>query len=150
MAHVLVVDDNLDTCELLARVLRRTGHSATCQSSAAAALASLRSQPTDLVILDVMMPGMTGLEVLAAIRADARLAAVKVLMFTALSDAKTQAEARRLGAVGYIIKGVGWPVLLGEIQRLIGGETLRLKPATAPEGEGPGPAAAAQTPRPTR
>jgi DNA-binding response OmpR family regulator len=76
-----------------------------------------------LVILDVMMPGMTGLEVLRTIRAEARLNTTRVLMFAAMSDARTTAEARSLGAAGYIVKGVGCPELLAEIRKNVGAGT---------------------------
>jgi len=120
VARVLVVDDNQDTCELLARILRRAGHDAACQTSPAGALDHIRRDVPDLVILDVMMPGMTGLEVLRALRAEKGLAALPVVLFTALSDEKTRAEARRLGASGYVVKGTGWTELHAEIQKHIG------------------------------
>ena len=120
MARVLVVDDNQDTCELLARILRRAGHDAACETSPAAALDHVRRDAPDLVVLDVMMPGMTGLEVLRAIRAEPALAALPVVMFTALSDEKTRSEARRLGATGYVVKGTGWVDLHAEIQKHVG------------------------------
>lgn len=127
MARVLVVDDNPDSCELLARLLRRAGHTADCETSARGAvdaLAAADGNLPDLVILDVMMPGMNGLEVLKSVRRDARTAAVAVVMFTALSDAKTRAEAQRLGATGYVVKGIGWGDLQAEIQKHIGPTAL--------------------------
>jgi DNA-binding response OmpR family regulator len=120
VARVLVVDDNPDTCELLARVLRRAGHDAHCQTSARGALDYLQTNTPDLVILDVMMPGMNGLEVLRSVRASPRTAAMPVVLFTALSDARTRAEARRLGASGYVVKGAGWAELHVEIQKHVG------------------------------
>jgi CheY-like chemotaxis protein len=135
VARVLVVDDNQDTCELLARMLRRSGHDSVCQTSAGAALDSVRAQTPDLVILDVMMPGMTGLEVLKAVRADARTAAVPVVLFTALSDERTRAQAHRLGASGYVVKGTGWADLYAEIQKHIGPSPLRDERAKRAEGK---------------
>jgi CheY-like chemotaxis protein len=120
MARVLVVDDNHDACELLARILRRTGHEAVCQTTARSALAYLGSSTPDLVILDVMMPEMTGLDLLKAIRANPRTANVNVVVFTALSDEKTRGEAARLGATGYVVKGSEWMLLQAEIQKYVG------------------------------
>jgi DNA-binding response OmpR family regulator len=135
VARVLVVDDNHDTCELLARVLRRMGHDATCQTSARSALEYLRAETPDLIVLDVMMPGMKGLELLKKVRADARTAAVTVVIFSALSDEKTRAEARRLGANGYVIKGTGWAELHTEIQNHIGPGPSRADSADTGAGE---------------
>ena len=120
MARLLVVDDNEDACELVARLLRRAGHDATCQTSAGAAIAYLTTQVPDLIVLDVMMPEMTGLEVLRILRADPRLAAVPVVIYSALSDEKTRSAARALGANGYVVKGGGWTDLNAEIRRLVG------------------------------
>ena len=120
MVRLLVVDDNEDACELLARILRRTGYEVTCQTSAADALRYLDTETPDLVVLDVMMPGMTGLDVLKSVRADARLAGVPIVIYTALSDEKTRTAARALGASGYVVKGGGWPDLHAEIVRHIG------------------------------
>jgi len=130
VARVLVVDDNPDTCELLARLLRRCGHEADCQTTARGALDVLAADDgnlPDLIILDVMMPGTSGMEVLKSVRREPRTAAVRVVMFTALSDPKTRAEAQRLGAIGYVVKGVGWADLQAEIQKHIGPTPLAEK-----------------------
>ena len=133
MARVLVVDDNQDTCELLARILRRAGHEAACETSAPRALRYLAAQVPDLVILDVMMPGMTGLELLQKLRADlAEHASIRVVVFSALSDAKTRAEAQRLGADDYVVKGTGWVDLQAAIEKHIGPTRLsRAEPDAA-------------------
>ena len=120
MARVMVVDDNHDACELLARIIRRFGHDVICHTTARAALVDLAAHTPDLIILDVMMPEMSGLDMLKSVRADPRTAAVPVVVFTALSDEKTRREATRLGAHGFVVKGDGWPALQAEIQKHIG------------------------------
>jgi CheY-like chemotaxis protein len=120
MARVLVVDDNHDACELLARILRRAGHDASCRTSARGALTYLAGHTPDLIIADVMMPEMTGLDLLKTVRAEPRTASIPVVIFTALSDGKTRGEAARLGANGYVVKGGGWTPLQEEIEKHLG------------------------------
>ena len=129
MARVLVVDDNHDTCELLARILRRAGHDAACETTAHGALQYLSSITPDLVIADVMMPEMNGLDLLKAIRGNPSSAAVVVVIFSALSDEHTREEARRLGASGYVVKGTGWADLHAEIEKHIGPTPINRPPA---------------------
>ena len=133
MARVLVVDDNHDTCELLARILRRGGHDAACETTALGALEYLRSTIPDLIIVDVMMPEMTGLDLLKAIRNNPSSAAVTVVVFSALSDERTRDEARRLGANGYVVKGTGWADLHAEIEKHIGPTPINRPPQASPE-----------------
>src|SRR5687768_6931450 len=64
MRHVLVVDDMIETCRLVAALLSRCGHRATWATSGKEALAALARDPADLVLLDAMMPDMDGAEVL--------------------------------------------------------------------------------------
>ena len=104
MGRVVVVDDNPDLCTVLAKLLRAVGHEATALTEGEAVVPFLREQPAALVILDVMMPGMDGFDVLAAIRGDPRTAAVPVVMFTALSDPAVRRRALDQGAQDYMVK----------------------------------------------
>jgi DNA-binding response OmpR family regulator len=128
---VLVVDDNHDTCELLARILRRAGHDAACETTPHGALRYLTTTTPDLIIADVMMPEMNGLDMLKAIRSNPASAGVTVLVFSALSDDRTREEARRLGANGYVVKGTGWGALQAEIEKHIGPTPVN-RPPPAP------------------
>jgi CheY-like chemotaxis protein len=105
MQCVLVVDDSADTSRMLARLLESMGYRSAWLTSGAEALQYLREHPADLVILDVMMPGMDGMEVLRRIRTDATLRDLRVVMFSAVSDAQLQQEAKHIGADDYWVKG---------------------------------------------
>ena len=118
MASVLVVDDHPDLCALLVRLIRLFGHDAACVLDGAAALARVRGDdPPDLVILDVMMPGMDGFAVLAAVRADAATRAVPVVMYTAVADPDSRERALAMGATDYVVKSL---TDFGVVERLIG------------------------------
>jgi two-component system cell cycle response regulator len=101
---VLVVDDNPEACRALARFLKLIGFDASCATGGAEALARLESALPGLMILDVMMPGVDGLEVLKRVRADRRTSHLPVIMFTAADDDRTRAEAMRRGATDYWVK----------------------------------------------
>src|SRR5690349_3581461 len=101
MAKVLIVDDHDDICRVMARLVRRAGHEAEYVTGGEAALEYLRAAGAplpDLVILDVMMPRVDGLQVLRAVREDERTAGVPVVMFSAMSDARFQERALNCGA----------------------------------------------------
>jgi len=121
---ILIVDDNTDTAELLVRLLRRGGLAALHAGCAHDALEYLRGDdgPTtplpSLVILDIAMPGMDGIECLRTIRAEPKWAGVPVIMYTADFALERLHEALRLGAAGYVVKGVmGWDELLALIHQ---------------------------------
>jgi CheY-like chemotaxis protein len=107
MAKVLIVDDHDDICRVMARLVRRSGHEADYVTSGEAALDYLRAAPVlpDLVILDVMMPRVDGLQVLRAVREDERTAGVPVVIFSAMSDARFRERALTTGAADYWVKG---------------------------------------------
>ena len=105
MATVLIVDDNADMCRVLARLVRASGHAADVALGGQEAMDYLESHLPDAVILDVMMPRIDGLDVLRAVRANARTAGVPVIMFTAAGEGELREHAMRQGANAYLVKG---------------------------------------------
>ena len=103
-ARVLIVDDNEDFSRLLGRLIGRLGYEATSLASGEAALTYLAANVPDLMIPDVMMPKLDGLDVLAAVRADARLKAMPVIMFSALADPALRQRALAAGATDWWLK----------------------------------------------
>ena len=121
MADILVVDDDVDICRITVRLLECVGYDARWVPSGEAALYGMRSSLPRLVLLDVMMPGIGGLEVLGHIRAEHPPGAVAVVMFTAVSDDVLRAEAERLGAQDYLVKGsTGFDKLEAVARRFVG------------------------------
>jgi CheY-like chemotaxis protein len=105
MARILVVEDDPDTNEILSKLLRSYGHRTTCAFTGEGALAVIGSARPELVILDIMMPGMDGMEVLRTIRSSRRFATIPVILFSAVADAAFQEQAKLMGATDYWVKG---------------------------------------------
>lgn len=104
MANVLVVDDMIDTCRMLVRIMSRLGHNAEYATSGTEAIRSLEARVPDLIVLDVMMPEMGGEEVLRRVRQNERTASVPVIMWSAVSDALYQQHLLNSGANDYWVK----------------------------------------------
>jgi class 3 adenylate cyclase len=108
---ILVVDDNAANREMLSRRLARVGHRVHVVPSGPDALALLRQQPIDLVLLDVLMPEMSGYDVLQRLTADEALREIPVLMISALDEMDSVVRCIELGAQDYLPKPFD-PVLL--------------------------------------
>jgi CheY-like chemotaxis protein len=104
MLPILIVDDYPDLCTMMIRLLERCGHEATAVEDGAAALRFVRDTPPAMVLLDLMMPDMTGFDVLRAMRADPRTRDVPVVMYTAMDDANLRRQAMEMGAQDYLVK----------------------------------------------
>ena len=119
MAHVLVVDDDLDSGEGLARLLRRRGHRATALPNGREALAVLMGATPDLIVLDLRMPQMDGLMFLDVVRSYLRLQHVPVLLLTAYADSADVSRAKDLGVRGVFRKGEGFESLLDAVDATV-------------------------------
>ena len=104
MGRILIVDDEPQACQILSRLIRHLGHEAAWKTGGADALAYLDETAVDLLILDVMMPGMDGMEVLRRLRANPRMEKLPVVMFSAVADRNFIDEAIRKGATDYWVK----------------------------------------------
>jgi class 3 adenylate cyclase/CheY-like chemotaxis protein len=113
--RILVVDDEPGNRDLLARRLTRAGHSVACASDGTTALRCIEDEEFDLVLLDVMMPDLDGLEVLARIRATREPTDLPVVMATALDRSADVARALRRGANDYVTKPFDMPVVLARV-----------------------------------
>jgi two-component system, NtrC family, response regulator AtoC len=122
-ASILVVEDNEDLCQTIAEVMKKEGHNVRTAFSGEDALNRLEKGLTDLVLLDIKLPRMNGLEVLAKIREQAP--DLLVIMITALTDARPAVEALKSGAYDYLLK----PFELDELKLVVAKalETHRLK-----------------------
>ena len=117
MQRILVIDDDPSVTSVLKRGLAYEGFAAECANSGSEGLTALRERPADLVILDVMMPGLDGLEVLRRIRAAD--AALPVLLLTAKDAACDQVRGLESGADDYVVKPFTFDVLLARVHALL-------------------------------
>lgn len=114
--HLLVVDDIEENRELLQRRLVRRGYTATLTDSGRSALKAVSENEFDLVLLDIMMPGMSGLETLERLRRTNDRTSLPVIMVTAKSESEDVVEALDLGASDYITKPIDFPVAFARIE----------------------------------
>ena len=122
-ARILVVDDNERNRRLLADILEAKGYHAIKASSGEEALERVKSQKPDLVLLDVMMPGLDGYEVCQAIRADPGNGLLPVVMVTAL-DSQERIKGLEAGADDFLTKPINTPELLARVKSLLRIKTL--------------------------
>ncbi|MFJ6198044.1 SpoIIE family protein phosphatase [Micromonospora sp. NPDC092111] len=113
--RVLIADDNADMREYLHRLLR-SRYDVTAVGDGHAALAQARAQLPDLVVSDVMMPGLDGLELVAALRADPRTMGVPVLLLSARAGQEAAVEGLGAGADDYLVKPFSAEELLARVR----------------------------------
>ena len=111
---ILLVDDEVEFASTLAERLSLRGYTTAYVTDGESALTRLAAQSSDLVLLDVMLPGLHGIEVLRRIRE--RFSAVAVILLTGQAGTKDGIEGMKQGALGYLSK----PVDLNELLDLIG------------------------------
>ena len=104
MSHILVVEDDTDIAALIAHYLEKAGHRVERVISGADVLPRLRKAAADLVILDLMLPGMNGLLVCQAMRNDPSMAAIPIIMLTARGEESDRVSGLELGADDYVTK----------------------------------------------
>src|SRR5579864_4328592 len=115
-ARLMVVDDNEMNRDLLARRLQREGYAVSTAEDGYKALALVKTRRFDLILLDLMMPGISGMDVLPLLRQIDSLADLPVIITTAKDQSDDVVEALRLGANDYVVKPIDLPVLLARIQ----------------------------------
>ena len=117
MFKILVVEDDNELNQLFCRTLNRNGYVALGASDAAQALVMLEKESVDLIISDVMMPGMDGFEFVRQLR-DAKMT-LPVMMITAKSDIKDKQSGFLAGADDYMVKPVDLQEMLLRVQALL-------------------------------
>ena len=119
MSHILIVEDDRDIAELLQRYLTRAGHVTDALADGSEALAFIRSRVPDLVILDLMLPGVDGLEVCRALRQGAATRGLPIIMLTARSEESDRIAGLDLGADDYVTKPFSPSELVARVGALL-------------------------------
>jgi len=119
-AHVLIVDDLPRNLQVLALLLDKAGYRVSMALGGAQALAMIAQDLPDLVLLDVMMPDMDGLEVCRRLKADPTTADVPVIFLTARAELQDLEEGFRIGAVDYVTKPFRGGELLARVGAHVG------------------------------
>ena len=125
VTRVLVADDNADMRGYLTRLLRSAGHQVTAVDDGQAALEAARSDIPDLIVSDVMMPRLDGLQLVAALRADPRTSGTPVLLLSARAGPEASIEGLDAGADDYLVKPFSAAELLARVRANV--ELARLR-----------------------
>ncbi len=119
-ATVLVVEDNALNLKLVRDVLEHAGYRVLEAGDAERAIELARAQTPDLILMDVQLPGIDGVEALHRLRADAATASIPVVALTALAMKEDRQRFLSAGFDGYLEKPVSVPALPGQVAALLG------------------------------
>jgi DNA-binding response OmpR family regulator len=117
-ARILIVEDEPNIVESLSFILRRAGFEVDTVTDGAEALDRVRRQAFEVLVLDIMLPGMNGLDVLKAIRSDQALSSLPVIVLTAKGQANDRRTAEAIGANAFITKPFSNADVVERVSRL--------------------------------
>jgi two-component system, OmpR family, alkaline phosphatase synthesis response regulator PhoP len=118
-SHILVVDDEPDLLELVHYTLTRAGYQVCCVKSGEEALTQVETRPPDLIVLDLMLPGMDGLEICQRLKRASQTAAIPIVMLTARSAEADVVTGLELGADDYLTKPFSPRVLSARVKAVL-------------------------------
>jgi two-component system alkaline phosphatase synthesis response regulator PhoP len=118
-SHILVVDDEPDLLELVHYTLTRAGYQVCCVKSGEEALTQVETRPPDLIVLDLMLPVMDGLEICQRLKHTSQTAAIPIVMLTARSAEADVVTGLELGADDYLTKPFSPRVLSARVKAVL-------------------------------
>jgi len=119
MAGILVVDDEKDIVELIRYNLEKEGYAVVEAYDGVSALKKVQSQKIDLMILDLMLPGMSGMDVCKSVRANPALSALPIIMLTAKADESDKIVGLEIGADDYMTKPFSVKELIARVRTIL-------------------------------
>lgn len=120
MSRVLICDDHREICKLVGRLFEAAGHEGVCAFSGDEALKLLGEAPADLILLDMVMPMMSGLDCLRLVRANPTTRRLPVFIYSALADQQLRRSATEAGALGVICKTTPFDQILRTLNPYLG------------------------------
>jgi DNA-binding response OmpR family regulator len=117
MATIAIVDDHVTNCRFMERLLEQAGHVPVSFHTGGGAVEALAGIGADLVILDIRLPDISGVEVLQMLRENPWLSALPVVVISGVSDPEVQARVRGYGVADYIEKGCDVSALVKRIEQ---------------------------------
>ncbi len=136
MTRILVVEDDRDIAELIGRYLEKAGYTVELLASGRDALAALVARPPDVLVLDLMLPGVDGLEICRATRAQEKTANIPIIMLTARAEESDRIAGLELGADDYLGKPFSPNELVARVRALLR-RVVRSETGTTPTTYGP-------------
>ncbi|MBI2423647.1 MAG: response regulator [Candidatus Hydrogenedentes bacterium] len=119
MANILIVDDDARMCEAIRTQLKADGHTCVSEPTAERAVQAINSTAPDLLILDVMLPGVSGFELCRKIRANAELYSLPIILISAMTDSEEIDHGLAQGADDYVTKPFNMRDLAKRVERLL-------------------------------
>ena len=119
--HVLLIEDEPNIIEAISFILSRDGWKVDTHSNGQTAMEAVRKKRPDLIILDVMLPGMSGYDILRGLREGDETADIPVLMLTARGQTKDREMAEKIGANRFMTKPFSNAEMLDAVRALVGG-----------------------------
>ncbi len=117
--HVLLIEDEPNIIEAISFLLRQEGWRVTTHSDGIDALDAIRAKGPDLVILDVMLPGRSGFDILRELRTDSTMGGLPVLMLTAKGQSRDRKTAEQYGVSRYMTKPFSNAEMLAAVRELM-------------------------------
>ncbi|MCW8916354.1 MAG: response regulator [Magnetovibrio sp.] len=120
---IVLVDDDPDLLEILYLALEQDGHNVTTSPAGAPIVPLLKSDPPDVLITDLMMAELTGLELCEMIKESARMSGMKVILMSARTDDLWKTKAKECGAAGFIDKPIDPITFAADVDQIVANAT---------------------------
>lgn len=120
MAKILIVDDSVTMRQMVEFTLKKAGHEVHAASDGRVALEACKTESFDLIITDMNMPNMSGLDLIKALRTQANTQSKPILVLTTEAGSEMKAAGRAAGATGWIVKPFNPQALIDVLPRVLG------------------------------